>query len=196
MVPRVGDGDPSFPVHPLQLKEKIAGAASVEMVDVDDDQSEAGVVRVETATETTSRQRLEPLAQRSSSASSNKKASQNEERLLSDIATKGEQSIALQSKVLEMLAPPKATERSTYADWAKEVMIGLHPSLWLQFQRECSNLLYTYQEKSGELLHPVAQQQQYPAEQHPQQQYQAYSSTPSRTLSSSAMWLWYLRPIL
>lgn len=170
------------------MKDKIVAAASVE--DVNDDQSQEPT---ETETETTSGQRLEPLS-RKSSASSTQKAIQEEERLLSNIATRGEQSIAFQTKVLEMLAPPKATERTAYADWAKEVMVSLHPSLWLKFQRECSNLLYTYQEKSEELLHPVAQQQYYPAQQlqysaqqQQQQQYQAYTSTSSGT-SSSAMW--------
>lgn len=143
----------------LQMKDKIAGAASVE--DFNDDQSQDPT---ETETETTSRQRLEPLSRRSS-ASSTKKAIEEEERLLSNIATRGEQSIVFQTKVSEMLAPPKATERTAYADWAKEVMVSLHPSLWLKFQRECSNLLYTYQEKGEELLHPVAQQQHYPAQQ-------------------------------
>ena len=167
------------------MKDKIAAAASVE--DVNDDQSQDPT---ETETETTSRQRLEHLSRRSS-ASSTKKAIQEEERLLSNIATRGEQSVDFQTKVLEMLAPPKATERTAYADWVKEVMLSLHPSLWLKFQRECTNLLYTYQEKSEELLHPVAQQQHYPAQQlqysAQQEQYQAYPSTSSGT-SSSALW--------
>ena len=92
----------------------------------------------------------------SSLGASTKKAIQEEERLLSDIVSRGEQSMSFQSKVLEMLAPPKAKERTVYADWAKEVIIGLHPSLWLKFQRECSNLLYSYQEKSAQLLHSAA----------------------------------------
>lgn len=112
--------------------------------------------------------------------------------MLSNIAAREEQSIAFQTKVLEMLAPSKATERTRYADWAKEVMVSLHPSLWLKFQRECSNLLYTYQEKSEELLHPVTQQQLYPAQQ-PQystqhHQYQFHPRVASGTSSPSIMW--------
>lgn len=107
--------------------------------------------------ETPISERLEPLPRKSS-----KKSVQEEERLLSTIAAREEQSIAFQTRVLEMLAPTKANERTTYADWAKEVMINIHPSLWLRFQRECTNLLYTYQEKTEDLLRPkVAQQQQF-----------------------------------
>lgn len=64
--------------------------------------------------------------------------------------------MAFQTKVLEMLAPPNKTERTAYSDWTKEMMINLHPSLWLKFQREFINMLYTYKEKSEELLYPVA----------------------------------------
>lgn len=65
-----------------------------------------------------------------------------------------------QTKVLEMLGPPKATERTAYADWIKEVMVTIHPSLWLKFQRKFTNLLHIYQ-KSEELPHPIAHQQLY-----------------------------------
>lgn len=44
-------------------------------------------------------------------------------------------------------------------------MIILHPSLWLKFQREFINKLYTYKEKSEELLYPVANQQLFSAPQ-------------------------------
>ena len=62
---------------------------------------------------------------------------------------------AFQAKVLEMMAPPKVTERTAFADWAKKVMVSL---LWLKFQKQCSNMLYPYQEQISELLHPVVQQ--------------------------------------
>lgn len=73
--------------------------------------------------------------------------------------------MVFQTKVLEMLAPPNTTERTAYADWTKEMMINLHPSLWLKFQREFINKLYTYKEKSKELLYPVANQQLFSAPQ-------------------------------
>lgn len=130
-----------------RMKERISAASSVE--DVNDE------LEKPPEAETTSRQRLEPLP----SVSNNKKAFQEEKRLLSNIANRGEQSMAFQTKFLEMLAPPKTTERTAYANWTNEVMVNLHPSLWLKFQMECTNLLYTYQEKSEELLHPVANQQ-------------------------------------
>lgn len=164
----------------LQMRDKISAASSVE--DVNDE------LEKPPEAETTSRQRLEPLP----SVSNNKKAIQEEERLLSNIANRGEQSMAFQTKVLEMLAPQKTTERTAYANWTKEVMVNLHPSLWLKFRRECTNLLYTYQEKSEELLHPVASEQVFPVPQlqysAQQQQCQAFPGTSSGTASTSAMW--------
>ena len=154
----------------LQLKEKIAAAASVD--DGKDDRSE-DPNDIETVT--TNPLRLEPLT-RSSSKSSTKKAIQDEERLLSNIAAREEHSLTYQNKVSKMLVPSEATERTRYADWAKEVMVSLHLSLWLKFQCECTNLLYTYQEKSEELLNTVTQLQHYSAQQPhyttPQQQQQ------------------------
>ena len=47
------------------------------------------------------------------------------------------ESIAFQSKVLDMWAPPKVTEKTVYTDWAKEVVMSMHPSLRLKFQEEC-----------------------------------------------------------
>lgn len=162
------------------MKENISATSSVE--DVNDE------LEKPLEAKTTSRQRLEPLL----SVSNNKKAIQDEERLLSNIANRDKQSMAFQTKVLEMLAPTKTTERTAYADWTKEVMVNLHPSLWIKFQRECTNLLHTYQEKSEEFLHPVAiqhaffvSQLQYSAQ---QQQCQAFPRTSSGTASTSAMW--------
>lgn len=172
----------------LQMKEKIAAAASAD--DGNDDGSE-DPIDVETVDPNPPR--LEPLSRRSSKVST-KKAIQEEERLLSNIAAREEQSVTFQTKVLEMLAPSKATERTRYADWAKEVMVSLHPSLWLKFQRECTNLLYTYQEKNEELLNPVSEQQQHYIAQQPHytspnpQQYQMYPRATSGTSSTSAMW--------
>lgn len=81
------------------MRDKISAASSVE--DENDD------LEKPPEAETTSRQRLEPLP----SVSNNKKAIQEEERLLSNIANRGEQSMAFQTKVLEMLAPQKTTQR-------------------------------------------------------------------------------------
>ena len=188
---------------PSQLKEKITEAASAEVTNTDGEQPNIVQATGETSAETVPHQGQDPPPlRRSSSGTSTKKAIQEEERLLNDIVSRGEQSMSFQSKVLEMLAPPKATERTAYADWAKEVMIGLHPSLWLKFQRECSNLLYSYQEKSAQLLHSVAQQQpQYPdPQQYPtpqqysvhhygaQQQSRAYHSVSPSTSTTSAAW--------
>ena len=185
-----------------QLKEKITEAASVEVTNTDDEQPNTVQATGETSDETVPHQRQDPPLRRSSSGTSTKKAIQEEQQLLSDIVSRGEQSMSFQSKVLEMLAPPKATERTAYADWAKEVMVGLHPSLWLKFQRECSNLLYSYQEKSAQLLHSVAQQQpqypdpqQYPTQQQysvhhygTQQQSRAYHNVSPSTSTTSAAW--------
>lgn len=71
----------------LQMRDKISAASSVE--DVNDD------LEKPPEAETTSRQRLEPLP----SVSNNKKAIQEEERLLSNIANRGEQSMAFQTKL-------------------------------------------------------------------------------------------------
>lgn len=78
-------------------------------------------------------------------------------------------------------------------------MIGLHPSLWLKFQRECSNLLYVYQEKNEELLRPAIRQQHHPTHQqqfpiqYPQQQYPTYPNVicqppPPPLNSTSQQW--------
>lgn len=61
--------------------------------------------------------------------------------------------MAFQTKDSEMLAPLNATQSTAYADWTKEVMDNLLPSL-----------LYTYQEKSEDLLHPFANQQLFSAQ--------------------------------
>lgn len=65
----------------LQIKEKISAASSVENVN--------DGLEKPPETETTSPQRLEPIP----SVSNNKKAIQAEERLLSNIANRGEQSM-------------------------------------------------------------------------------------------------------
>lgn len=67
-------------------------------------------------TETTSPQQLESLP----SVSNKKKAIQEEGRLLGNIANRGEESIAFQTKDLEMLAPLNSTQSFAYADWTKE----------------------------------------------------------------------------
>ena len=170
------------------MKEKIAAAASI-----DDGKDDPSTDSIDIETVATNPHRLEPLPRSSSKSSSKKAIQEEEERLLSTIAAREEQSVTFQTKVLEMLAPSKATERTRYADWAKEVMVSLHPSLWLKFQRECTNLLYTYQEKSEELLNHVTQQQHNSSQQphyttpQQQQQYPVYPRAASGTSSSSAM---------
>lgn len=73
------------------MKEKIFAISSLE--DVNDEMEKPP------ETETTSPQRLEPIP----SVSNNKKAIQKDERRLSNIANRGEQSMAFQTKVLQML---------------------------------------------------------------------------------------------
>ena len=85
----------------LQLKEKIAASMQIVSEDAEDVNND---VRADTPTGTDTQQRLEPLARRSSIST---KETQEDERLMSDIASRGEQSTAFQAKVLEMLAPPK-----------------------------------------------------------------------------------------
>ena len=168
------------------MKEKIAAATLT--YDAKDDLTEE---LTDTDSVTDARRPLEPLPRRPSA----KKAVLEEERLLGSIAAREEQTRAFQSKILDMLAPSKATERTRYADWAKEVMVSLHPSLWLKFQRECTNLLYTYLEKTEELLNPVSQR--LPPEQplYSAQQQTQYPFNPSSGASStSAMWLPSIQP--
>ena len=41
----------------------------------------------------------------------------------------------LQHKLINLIKPAKpANEREAYSDWAKYVMVRLHPTLWRQFQ--------------------------------------------------------------
>ena len=156
----------------VSIKQKLEARGAV-------DNTDQCTEALSTDPETTATERLEPPPRKSA-----RKSTQEEERLLNSIATREEQSIAFQTRVLEMLAPAKATERTTYADWAKEVMISIHPSLWLRFQRECSNLLYTYQEKSEEMLRPQAAQHfAFPS----QPQFQTFQRT-DNTSSLNSMW--------
>ncbi|WAR19145.1 LOW QUALITY PROTEIN: hypothetical protein MAR_000983 [Mya arenaria] len=53
---------------------------------------------------------------------------QEEKRLLSNIAEREEQFIAFETKELALLASSNFTERTRYADWAKEVMVNIHPA--------------------------------------------------------------------
>lgn len=67
--------------------------------------------------------------------------------------------------------------------------MGLHPSVWIKFQRECSNLLYTYQDKSEELCNPVTQQPQFSLPQQHQQPYQFYPrATSTHPSPTNIMW--------
>lgn len=112
------------------MKEKIDAAASI-----DDGKDDPSMDSIDTETVATNPHQLEPLPHSSSKSYSKKAIQEEEERLLSNISAREEQSVTFQTKVLEMLAPSKATQRTRYADCAKEVMVSLHPSLWLKFQR-------------------------------------------------------------
>jgi len=132
------------------MKEKISASSSLEGVN-DDVESEDPI---ETNSERSTPLRLAPLPMKATRA-----AHDDEEWLLRAMETREKQSMAFQTKVMEMLAPSKSTDRTAYADRAKEVMVSFHPSLWLKFRRECNNLLYTYHETSEELFQTIAQQQ-------------------------------------
>lgn len=99
------------------MEEKIAAVSPVN--DVNDGSKKLPY------TEPTSPQQLESLP----SVSNKKKTIQEEEQLLGNIANRGEESMAFQTKDLEMLAPLNATQSTAYADWTKEVMVNLLPSL-------------------------------------------------------------------
>jgi len=123
------------------MKGKISASSSLE--DVNDDVKSEDLI--ETNSDRSTPQRLDPLPMKAKRAA--------REQLLRAMETREKQSMAFRTKVLEMVAPSKSTERTTYADWAKEVMVSLHPSLWFKFRWECTNLLYTsYQDKSEELF--------------------------------------------
>ena len=177
-----------------QLKEKITEAASAEVTNTDDEQPNTVQATGETSAETVPHQRQDPPFEGHHQEPRPRRPYRKRSDFWVTSYQGEEQSMSFQSKVLEMLAPPqKAMERTAYVDWAKEVMIGLHPSLWLKFQRECLNLLYTYQKKSAQLLHFVTQQ--YPTQQQysvhhygTQQQSQAYRSVSPSTSTTSAAW--------
>lgn len=109
----------------------------------------------------------------------------DEDVILAGIEERGQQSIALQERMLNMLKPSTVTERTTYADWSKSVMEDLDVTLWRRFQMEHSQMLYKYLELNDEIKarqvtqHP--QPYQAPSQPYPYQpQYQSNSS--------SAMW--------
>lgn len=116
------------------------------------------------------------------------KSTAEEDRVLVGITERGQKSLELQQKMLEMLKPPirNVTERTTYSDWTKYVMEDLDPALWRRFQLEHSQLLHKYlgmnddRKSAATVQHADVVQQQFQTA--PQsQQYQAPSP-------SSAMW--------
>ena len=75
------------------------------------------------------------------------RAQTDEDKLLATLEERGRQSMELQNKLINLIKPEKpANEREAYGDWAKSVMVGLHPTLWRQFQAEQSVLLARYLE--------------------------------------------------
>ncbi|KAH3771871.1 hypothetical protein DPMN_173200 [Dreissena polymorpha] len=82
-----------------------------------------------------------------------------------------------------MVKPPSApSERDTFGDWVKSVMVVLGPSLWRQFQLEQTSLLYKYLELNDQVRSQTPQpQQQQPwgIPQPPHQQWQPGQQTQS-----------------
>ena len=73
------------------------------------------------------------------------RAQTDDDKLLATLEERGRQSMELQNKLINLIKPEKpANEREAYGDWAKSVMVGLHPTLWRQFQAEQSVLLARY----------------------------------------------------
>ena len=109
---------------------------------------------------------------------------------MAGIEERGQQSIVIQEKMLDMLKPAqKVTERTTYANWAKSVMEDLDHSLWRRFQMEHTQLLYKYLEMNDDLKaqsaaqqssHAPSQQYQAPSQQHQDPCHQYPSPSPSR----------------
>ena len=141
-----------------QLKEKITEAASAEVTNMDDEQPDTVQATGETSAETVPHQRQDPPFE----SHHQEPRPRRPYRKRSDLWVTSYQEESSQChfsrRSWRCLLPSKGMERTAYVDWAKEVMIGLHPSLWLKFQREYLNLLYTYQEKSAQLLNSVTQQ--------------------------------------
>ncbi|KAH3805227.1 hypothetical protein DPMN_133524 [Dreissena polymorpha] len=51
-----------------------------------------------------------------------------------------------------MVKPSSApSERDTFGDWVKSVMVDLAPSLWRKFQQEQTSLLYKYLDLNDQL---------------------------------------------
>ncbi|KAH3844444.1 hypothetical protein DPMN_086702 [Dreissena polymorpha] len=111
------------------------------------------------------------------------RVSQEKERLLNTLDERGCQSIKVQEKFLEMVKPPSApSERDTFGDWVKSVMVDLGPSLWRQFQQEQTSLLYKYLDLNDQVCSQMLQPQQQQllgTPQPPHQQWQPGQQTQS-----------------
>jgi hypothetical protein len=105
------------------------------------------------------------------------RAQADEDKLLATLEERGRQSMELQHKLINLIKPAKpANERETYGDWAKSVMVGLHPTVWRQFQAEQSALLARYLDLDDRARGTQAQQQtQQQFQQQTQQQSQQQS---------------------
>ena len=85
-----------------------------------------------------------------------------------------DKNLEVQSQILKLLqSQESANERTTYADWCKQVMVDLQPSLWRQFQQEQTNLILRYcrlndhaQRSSAPLPQQSTQQSSIPSPQH------------------------------
>lgn len=173
----------------LQLKAKLAAQTPVvddaESVYLDDDiQQLPSTSGPASAPEEAERPVVLDVRPKRSSS----RATAEEERLLSTLDERGRQSILLQEKLLEMIKPAaRPSERATYGEWAKTVMVDLDPSLWRQFQQEQSQLLYKYLDLNDRVRSQPPQQWQRPQPQ--QQQWQPDQQQPGSSQSyQSSQW--------
>ena len=126
----------------MQLKAKLTNQTEKnddnEFVATDDGQEQ-------TTTCTTPENPVDPVVLEVKPKRSSSRASVEEERLLSALDERGRQSMKIQEKLLDMVKPAgPPSERSTFGEWTKAVMVDLDQSLWRQFQQEQSQLLYKY----------------------------------------------------
>ena len=110
-----------------------------------------------------------------------KKCKEEEDKLLAALQKDKEKSINIQEKLLDLLKnPEQQTERTSYADWSRSVMVDLHPTIWRQFQEEHTALLQRYLRKNDvakQSAQPQVQQQHRVSVQQQQQHYQLPSTS-------------------
>lgn len=158
----------------MQLKAKIAETAAV-----DDEIGEANDDSTETA-DTTPKSSIDRPSRPSKGKAKSSSAADDVDELVRKMTERVESSRQLQERVLAM---PKVTERTTFGDFLKIGMQNIHPTLWRSFQRECTSMLWRYQDQS-EQLNPTPQ----PQPPDSRQQSSQLHSPLSQLSQSSQMW--------